>query len=76
MTTVIGISGGLAARLNEVHRLCPEMRFGQMLATIGLLAEDATGHNLWDVDDDEFAVAVDRFVADLSRRQQPPESPC
>jgi hypothetical protein len=62
----------LLARLAEVRRLCPEMRFGQLIATIGLLAEDETGRNLWDVEDGEFAVAVERFIADLSRREQAP----
>jgi hypothetical protein len=57
-------------RLAEVRRLCPELRFGQMVAIIGQLAEDETGHNLWDVEDGEFAAAVERFAADLSRREQ------
>lgn len=55
-------------RLAEVRERCPEMRFGQLLATIGLLAEDETGHSLWDVEDTEFAAALDRFAADLERR--------
>lgn len=55
-------------RLAEVGEQCPEMRFGQLLATIGMLAEDETGHSLWDVDDSEFAAAVERFAADLARR--------
>jgi hypothetical protein len=59
-------------RLAVVRRLCPEMRFGQLIATIGLLAEDETGRNLWDVEDEEFAAAVERFADDLSRREQAP----
>ena len=59
-------------RLAVVHQLCPEMRFGQLVATIGLLAEDETGRNLWDVEDREFAAAVERFAADLLRREQDP----
>ena len=57
-----------AERLAEVRALCPEMRFGQMLATVGLLGEDETGHTLWDVEDVEFAAALERFAADLKRR--------
>jgi hypothetical protein len=68
MTTLNGIPSRLAERLLEVRRLCPEMRFGQLLATVGLLAEDTTGHSLLDVEDDEFATAIDRFAADLARR--------
>ncbi len=57
-------------RLAMVSRLCPEMRFGQLVATIGLLAEDETGHSLWDVEDEEFAAAVERFATDLAGRNQ------
>lgn len=65
----------LLDRLALVCRLCPEMRLGQLIATIGLLAEDETGRNLWDVEDEEFAAAVERFIADLSRREQAPAQP-
>jgi hypothetical protein len=58
-------------RLAAVRRLCPEIRFGQLVAIIGQLAEDKTGRNLWDVEDEEFAAAVERFANDLSRREQP-----
>lgn len=57
-------------RLNEVRRLCPEMRLGQLMATLGLLGEDATGHSLWDIEDDEFANALERFANDLGRRTE------
>jgi hypothetical protein len=56
-------------RLGEVREQCPEMRFGQVLATVGLLAEDVTGHSLWEVEDTEFAAALGRFSADLAHRQ-------
>ncbi len=60
----------LAIRLDEVWKLCPEMRFGQMLATLGVLGEDETGRTLWDIEDDEFAAALERFAGDLVRRSQ------
>jgi hypothetical protein len=44
------------------------MRFGQVVATIGMLTEDETGHSLWDVEDVEFASALEKFRADLARR--------
>lgn len=68
--TISHSSPGLIDRLTTVRRLCPEMRFGQLIATIGLLAEDETGRNLWDVEDEEFALAVERFATDLSRRER------
>ena len=55
-------------RLREVHRLCPEMRLGQLLATIGMLGEDSTGRSLWDIEDGEFSAAVERLASDLRRR--------
>ena len=62
-------------RLAEVRERCPEMRFGQLLATVGLLAEDETGHSLWEVEDTEFAAALERFAVDLARRGSDPAEP-
>ena len=69
-------TAGVLERLAEVRELCPEMRFGQLLATVGLLAEDETGHSLWEVEDTEFAAALERFAADLARRGSDPAGPC
>jgi len=55
-------------RLQEVHRLCPDMRLGQLLATIGMLGEDSTGRSLWDIEDGELSAAIERFASDLGRR--------
>jgi len=66
------LTSGLLERLAEVRQRCPEMRFGQILATVGLLAEDKTGHSLWDAEDSEFAAALERFVADLARSRLDP----
>jgi hypothetical protein len=61
---------GLLERLAQVRERRPELRFGQILAAVGLLAEDETGHSLWEVEDAEFAAALERFAADLARRGQ------
>ncbi len=66
------LSAGLLERLAEVRGQCLEMRMGQFLVTVGLLAEDETGRSLWDLEDAEFAAALDRFAKDLARRD--PES--
>ena len=58
----------ILAQLDEVRLRCPELRFGQLIATIGMLAEDETGHSLWDVEDTDFAAALERFAADMARR--------
>jgi hypothetical protein len=46
------------------------MRFGQLLATLGMLAEDMTDHSLWDIDDAELLGVMERFRQDLLRREQ------
>src|SRR5439155_9031025 len=56
-------------QLGEVRLRCPELRFGQLIATIGMLAEDETGHSLWDVEDADFAAALERFAGDMARRE-------
>jgi hypothetical protein len=62
------LPAGLIERLAEVRALCPELRLGQFIATVGLLAEDETGRSLWDVEDAEFGTALERFASDLARR--------
>jgi hypothetical protein len=62
------LPAGILERLAEVRAQCPELRLGQFIATVGLLAEDETGRSLWDVEDAEFATALERFASDLARR--------
>jgi hypothetical protein len=76
------LGGNLFAQLAEVQARCPELRFGQLIATIGMLAEDETGHSLWDVEDADFAAGLKRFAGDLARSKSSradagtaPESP-
>lgn len=59
----------ILAELGVVRTRCPELRFGQLIAIIGELAQDETGHSLWDVEDVDFAAALDRFAGDLARRE-------
>jgi hypothetical protein len=74
MSTAVALKT-LLARLEEVRTRCPELRFGQLIATIGMLADDETGHSLWDVEDADFAAAVERFAADLARRDSGSATP-
>jgi hypothetical protein len=62
------VQTGLLHRLAEVRRLCPELRFGQLMATLGMLGEDAIGRSLWDLENEELAVILERFADDLLRR--------
>lgn len=66
--TSVDLQTNLLHRLDKVRRLCPHMRLGQLMATIGLLSEDATGRSLWDLEDDELAAALEKFADDLARR--------
>jgi hypothetical protein len=56
-------------KLEQVSLQAPDLRFGQLVAIIGELAADETGYSLWDVEDVDFAAAVDRFATDLARRE-------
>ena len=67
--TAANLLGRILAQLGEVRVRCPELRFGQLLAIIGELAQDETGHSLWDVEDAEFAEALERFAKDMARRE-------
>jgi hypothetical protein len=57
-------------RLSELRALCPDMRFGQIVATLGFLSEDDPGRSHWDVEDDELLTVIERFRQDLQRREQ------
>ncbi|MBW3542327.1 MAG: hypothetical protein KY476_18835 [Planctomycetes bacterium] len=60
----------LLAQLKVVRRMASDMRFGQMLATLGLLAEDMTGRGLWEIEDEELLAVIERFRQDLARREE------
>jgi hypothetical protein len=66
--TTANLLGRILGQLGQVRIRCPELRFGQMLATIGMLAEDESGHSLWDVEDADFAAALERFAEDMACR--------
>ena len=55
-------------QLGDARARCPELRLGQLIAIVGELAQDEIGHSLWDIEDADFAAALQRFSADLDRR--------
>jgi hypothetical protein len=63
------VTNHIVKKLEQVRVQSPELRFGQLIAIIGELAADETGFSLWDVEDVDFAAALDRFIADLARRE-------
>lgn len=62
-------------QLRDVRARCPELRFGQLIATVAMLAEDETGHAIWDVDDADFAAALERFAGDMERHDSDRATP-
>jgi hypothetical protein len=38
------------------------------LAVVGNLGEDSTGLSLWNIEDRDFAAALERFVVGMQRR--------
>jgi hypothetical protein len=60
----------LLDRLDQLRKLCPDMRLGQLMATLGELSEDELGRGLWDVEDDQLASTIERFVSDLQCRRE------
>lgn len=72
--TTAKLSEQLLERLGQVRAQCPDLRLGQLLAIVGELAEDETGLSLWDVDDADFAAALERFATDMARRGAKPTS--
>jgi hypothetical protein len=67
--TTANLPGRLLEGLARVLDQRPDLRFGQLVAMVGLLAEDETGRSLWDVEDGEFAAALERLTNDLARRE-------
>jgi hypothetical protein len=59
----------LVERLAELRELSPDVRFGQLLANLGLLVEDQTDQSLWDIEDARLLEVMDNHRADLLRRQ-------
>jgi hypothetical protein len=60
----------LIEKLAELQQLSPDVRFGQLLANLGLLVEDQTEQSLWDVEDARLLDVIEKHRADLLRRQQ------
>lgn len=55
--------------LATLCELSPGVRFGQLIANLGFLAEDMSDRTLWDLEDAELLQVIERHRADLSKRQ-------
>jgi hypothetical protein len=59
----------IVQKLAQVRLQAPDLRFGQLVAVIAELAADEKDLSLWDVEDADFAAALDRFAEDLAKRK-------
>ncbi len=56
-------------KLASLCELSPSVRFGQLVAQLGSLAEDGGEPGLWDIDDEAMLRVIERHQAELARRQ-------
>jgi hypothetical protein len=57
-------------RLERLSELAPDMRFGQLIASLAFLAAGPWDQTLWDLEDEQLLAAIEQHLADLARRQQ------
>jgi hypothetical protein len=55
--------------LAALWELSPGVRFGQLLANLGFLAEDVCDRTLWNIEDTELFQIIERHRTDLCKRQ-------
>lgn len=48
----------LLSVLTELSAVCPEMRFGQLIANLSTLARGLSAEGMWDVEDEELLAAA------------------
>ncbi|HEV3386072.1 MAG TPA: hypothetical protein VG097_14730 [Gemmata sp.] len=53
----------LLAVLANLSTVCPEMRFGQLIANLSTLARGLSEGGLWDVEDEELLAAAQKQLA-------------
>jgi hypothetical protein len=60
--------------LEVLAQLCdrsPDVRFGQLLAHLGFLAEDRGSHGLWEVEDGDLLAAMKQHLHELPQYPHP-----
>jgi hypothetical protein len=61
----------LLSRLGELSRACPEMRFGQLIANLAVVARGTEPGAIWEMEDEELLAAVNWQLAELLARRGP-----
>ena len=54
--------------LSELVEHTPEVRFGQLIANLSVIARGPTPEAVWDMEDDELLEAVRSHIQDYDRR--------
>lgn len=58
----------LVERLARICELTPDIRFGQMMAMMSVLAEAFSDQSVWDVEDETLLTVLDQHLEDLVAR--------
>ena len=56
----------IAVALEELSKLYPHWRFGQLVANVATWAKGPAGEAVWDVDDEEFLRAAEQHLQSKS----------
>ena len=56
--------------LEQLSKLTPDVRFGQLIANLSFLASGPTNEAIWDMEDEQLLAAIRQHTDDLSQRQQ------
>jgi hypothetical protein len=59
----------LLSRLGELRQACPEMRFGQLIANLAVVARGTEPGAVWEMEDEELLAAVNWQLAELRSRR-------
>jgi hypothetical protein len=58
----------LIESLASISEMAPDMRFGQLMATLGFLVDDKSNHTIWEIGDVELLDVLEGHRAELARR--------
>lgn len=55
-------------QLSELVEHCPDIRFGQLIANLSVIARGPTPEAIWDMEDDELLEAIESHIKDYEHR--------
>jgi hypothetical protein len=58
----------LIESLASISEMAPDMRFGQLMATLGFLVDDKSDHTIWEIGDVELLGVLEGHRAELASR--------